>query len=160
MNKCDDVKTWVARFMNGETTLQEEQMLYAYFRDNEVSADLLPMRDLILGLAEMQIQPKECIDQHISKTKSVSMTSDRPIHRPYGIHRYISVSIAAAVACLLIGSAVVYSYRQQNYCEVYVYGKKVTDKTAVMIEVDRTMNTMVNGVPDVDNELKDAFGEK
>jgi hypothetical protein len=154
MDKIDDITKLVDRFMNGETTLREEQLLYDYFRGENVDESLLPMRDMFMGLADMQISSADGV-----LNPEVQLPEYSTAKHQHFIHQYLSMGIAAAVACLLISSAVIYSYHQQNYCEVYIYGKKVTDKSVVMEEVDHTMNSMVKSTPDVDNELKIAFDE-
>lgn len=162
MDKSDDIKKIVDRFMNGETTLTEEQLLYEYFRSENVDADLLSMREMFLGLADIQISDADEVQvSHVDmlQTTEKQNTECRTMKCWHFIHQYLSTGIAAAVACLLISSAVIYNYHQQNYCEVYIYGKKVTDKSVVMEEVGHTMNSMVKGTPDVDNELKIAFDE-
>ncbi len=53
MNKDEEIRMLAARFMAGETSLDEERRLYRYFSGNEVAADLLPMREFFCSLSAM-----------------------------------------------------------------------------------------------------------
>lgn len=53
------MKDLVKRFMEGETTLEEERRLYAYFSSDNVDEELLPYRDFFLGLASVNDIDKE-----------------------------------------------------------------------------------------------------
>ncbi len=53
------MKELVKRFMEGETTLEEERRLYAYFSGDNVDEELQPYRDFFLGLASVNDIDKE-----------------------------------------------------------------------------------------------------
>lgn len=53
------MKDLVKRFMEGETTLDEERRLYAYFSGNNVAEELKPYRDMFLGFASVNDIDKE-----------------------------------------------------------------------------------------------------
>ena len=53
------MKDLVKRFMEGETTLEEERKLYAYFSGDNVAEELKPYRDMFLGLAAVDNIDKE-----------------------------------------------------------------------------------------------------
>lgn len=53
MNKDEEIKILVTRFMDGETTLDEERELYRYFSGNGVSDNLLPIREYFCSIASM-----------------------------------------------------------------------------------------------------------
>ena len=53
------MKDLVKRFMEGETTLDEERRLYAYFSGNNVAEELKPYRDMFLGFASVDKIDKE-----------------------------------------------------------------------------------------------------
>lgn len=55
----ETMKDLVKRFMEGETTLEEERRLYAYFSGDNVDEELLPYRDFFLGLASVNDMDKE-----------------------------------------------------------------------------------------------------
>lgn len=49
--KRKDVHTLVARFLNGETTLEEERRLYAFFQREDVPADMKKYQKMFRGFA-------------------------------------------------------------------------------------------------------------
>lgn len=51
MNKSEDIKLLVSRFMEGETSLDEEKVLYRYFNSGEVDAELLPLKEMFCSLS-------------------------------------------------------------------------------------------------------------
>ncbi len=46
MTTNDDIRKMVERFFDGETTLEEEKKLYAYFASQEVDSTLLPYKKM------------------------------------------------------------------------------------------------------------------
>ena len=50
------IRTLTDRFLEGETTLEEERELYAFYRSEEVPDDLLSLRPLFVGLEEIQLE--------------------------------------------------------------------------------------------------------
>ena len=40
------IRQLVERFLNAETTLEEEQMLYNYFQEEDIAEDLMPYREV------------------------------------------------------------------------------------------------------------------
>ena len=56
MNDINRIRTLTERFFLGETTLSEEQQLYAYFRQEPAALpeDLRPLRSMFLDLAAVQ----------------------------------------------------------------------------------------------------------
>ena len=67
------------------------------------------------------------------------------------------IAAAAAVIIVLVVAAVGI-YRSQNYCEVYVYGRKVTNEKVVMKEMNATLKEIDDdNQPTVDAQLKDVL---
>ena len=50
MNETN-IRQLMERFLNAETTLEEEQMLYAYFQSENVADDLKPYREAFQGFS-------------------------------------------------------------------------------------------------------------
>ena len=62
-----ELNTLLNRYMEGETTLKEEQQLVAYFKSHpNVSVSLQPIRQLILGLEAIRkpLQQEEIPTKH------------------------------------------------------------------------------------------------
>jgi len=49
-----DIQQLLERFLNAETTLEEEQTLYEYFQGDDVADDLKPYRKVFQGFAAVQ----------------------------------------------------------------------------------------------------------
>ena len=53
MNETN-IRQLMERFLNAETTLEEEQMLYEYFQGEDVADDLKPYREAFQGFAAVK----------------------------------------------------------------------------------------------------------
>lgn len=133
------IRTLTDRFLEGETTLEEERELYAFYRSEEVPDDLLSLRPLFVGLEEIQFE-----------TPSVTPKKKTGDWRKW-------VMIAASVLVLfLLGGSFLWQ-QQQNECVAYVYGERVTDRDLIMQELERSIGTMTEGQNDIENQLNDMF---
>ena len=133
------IRTLTDRFLEGETTLEEERELYAFYRSGEVPDDLLSLRPLFVGLEEIQLE-----------TPSITPKKKKGDWRKW-------VMIAASVLVLfLLGGSFLWQ-QQQNECVAYVYGERVTDRDLIMQELERSIGTMTEGQNDIENQLNDMF---
>ncbi len=133
------IRTLTDRFLEGETTLEEERELYAFYRSEEVPDDLLSLRPLFVGLEEIQLE-----------TPSITPKKRRGDWRKW-------VMIAASVLVLfLLGGSFLWQ-QQQNECVAYVYGERVTDRDLIMQELERSIGAMTEGQNDIENQLNDMF---
>lgn len=133
------IRTLTDRFLEGETTLEEERELYAFYRSEEVPGDLLSLRPLFVGLEEIQLE-----------TPSITPKKKKGDWRKW-------VMIAASVLVLfLLGGSFLWQ-QQQNECVAYVYGERVTDRDLIMQELERSIGTMTEGQNDIENQLNDMF---
>lgn len=142
MKDRQDIRRLVSRFFDGETTRDEERQLYRRFAKGDVPADLLPLREMMLDLRAAQ-------------PVGVAVNPASARRRPW-LHR---LATAAAVVLVVALSATLV-FRQRDYCEMSVYGQRVTDREAVMREVNGTMTSLSEGSADVGGELRDLFGDK
>lgn len=137
------IRTLLDRFYDGETTLGEEQELYAYFRDcRDLPDDLRQQQQMFLDLAAIQLGEKDSLPVGRNTTK-------RWLHW------------AAAIAILIIGgAAVLFAFRRQAEDEyvAYIYGERVTDRDVVLSEMQRTMAVVSSDGGDiVEEQLKSMF---
>ena len=133
------IRTLTDRFLEGETKLEEERELYAFYRSEEVPDDLLSLRPLFVGLEEIQLD-----------TPSITPKKKKGDWRKW-------VMIAASVLVLfLLGGSILWQ-QQQNECVAYVYGERVTDRDVIMQELERSIGTMTEGQNDIENQLNDMF---
>ncbi len=132
------------RFFNGETTLDEEQELYAYFLSGKVCPKLMPLRQMFLDMSQLQSQEPP------QKARVVSITGWRHWRR---------VAIAAVVMATIGITATMWMAKDDNVYEMVAYGQRQNNREAIMREVERTLSDAQNGTPNVEAELKDAFGQ-
>ena len=148
MNNKDYIHRLTEKFMEGDTTLREEQELYRYFSGSDVAEDLLPLRPLFTGLAALpdiySEEPAEMEERMPAKIKGAMSAKTTERHK--GRHaRFVQLmlrwaSVAAAVLLLFLGGTAV--YRSQNYSEVIVYGHKSSDAALLHHEIATTMQQL------------------
>ena len=133
------IRTLTDRFLEGETTLEEERELYAFYRSGEVPDDLLSLRPLFVGLEEIQLE-----------TPSIPPKNKKGDWRTW-------VMIAASVLVLfLLGGSFLWQ-QQQNECVAYAYGERITDRNVIMQELEYSIGTMTEGQTDIENQLNEMF---
>ena len=140
MSNLLKIRTLIDRFMKGETTLEEERELYAFFREEEVPDDLLPLRSLFMGMEAIEVK-----EERGERKEERKRREER---------RWLSV--AAIFLLLLCGGALLW-HQQQEECVAYIYGKKCTDREVIMQELEHNIGTMVEGQQTVENQLNDIF---
>jgi len=152
------IRTLVDRFFDGETTLDEEQQLYAYFRrlPAELPEDLLPLRDVFLDLAAVQYVA--VIQQQTEQTERAGQTGQAK-HR-----RWPRWAAAAAVALLVAGGAATlftHGIEADDDFVAYIYGQRTTDRSVVLSEMQKTMTAFATteGGDIVEEQLKAMFAE-
>lgn len=148
MNKKDYIHRLTEKFMEGGTTLREEQELYRYFSGSDVAEDLLTLRPLFTGLAALpDIYSEEPAKmEETMPAKMEEAMSAKTTERHKGRHaRFVQLMLhraaaAAAVLLLFLGGTAV--YRSQNYSEVIVYGHKSSDAALLHHEIATTMQQL------------------
>lgn len=144
-------KTLTDKFFNGGTSVREEVALYEYYSSEDVDKELLPLRRMFLDFAALQAEGV------------VAATARRNVATPWrqkgaGQRQYWRMAVAAAAVMLIIIGVGALAYGGNDEYEMTVYGRRCTDKEAVMGEVRHDMAGLGRSMPDVDGELKDAFG--
>ena len=153
------IRTLIDRFFDGETTLDEEQQLYAYFRQqpSTLPSDLAPLRELFLDLA--------VVPSVMTESRQAEQQAGQPVaqrRRP----RIAVFAAAAAVALLLVGGAVTFFSRYSKKAfdageeqVAYIYGHRTTDPAVVLAEMQMTMTSLAasDGGDIVEEQLKSMF---
>lgn len=144
------IRTLTDRFFDGETTLSEEQELYAFFSQapEALPEDLRPLRELFVDLKAVAVP---------TAVQSVAMASQHTGRR----RRWL---VAATVAVLLVGGALTLFRRnapsapaEEEYV-AYIYGQRTTDPAVVLGEMQLTMVAMADDGGDVvGDQLKAMF---
>lgn len=142
------IRTLADRFFSGQTTLDEEEQLYAYFSREpaDLPADLRPLRQLFLDLAAV-------------RSVATASQQPRPQRRP---RRWLLA--AAAVAVVLVGGALLLFSRSapaaadDEELVAYIYGQRTTDRNVVLGEMEHTLATLTTGEEHVvEEQLKAMF---
>lgn len=133
------IRTLTDRFFDGDTTPEEEQELYDFYRQEDIPEDLRPHQELFRDLAALT---------------TLSPTMEQRQHRS---RWWIA---AAAIALLLtVGGTTLYHYQREDECVAYIYGERVTDRDVVLSEMQKTMTAMTaDGSDVVEEQLKAMFG--
>ena len=130
------------KFFEGETTLQEERLLYDFYQQDNIPDDLKPMREMFCDYA---VLPSEATEQPAIRHSRFSR----------------QWMVAAAVALLAVGSVVLfhaYMSEPDEECVAYIYGKQVTNEDVVLSEMMATMDVVrSDNHAIVEEQLKDMF---
>ena len=144
------IRTLIDRFFDGETTLSEEQELYAFFREaDHLPDDLASLRTMFLAYDAVQ---------------SVALSTQQT-KRPAPRRRWLPWAVAATVTVLLLGGATLLFRHSQvpvndesEELVAYIYGERTTDPDVVLAEMQTTMIAMQgNGSDVVEDQLKAMF---
>ncbi|MBR3454713.1 MAG: hypothetical protein IKH26_05280 [Bacteroidaceae bacterium] len=145
MTTTDDIRKMVERFFDGETTLDEEKMLYAYFASEEVDPTLLPYKRMYCDFNALPFDKSTNIEvnkpTHLQTDKTVAQESDKtltsrpitpqttpdkndkqesfPILNKNKHHWHWPAVAAIIVAVSLIGSWAYRSYREKLLFDRY-----------------------------------------
>ncbi len=139
-------KELTERYFEGNTTLGEEQQLYAYFTSESISSELMPLRQMFLDMCQLQ----GC--EPAPKAAVASLK-----HRP----RWPRIAIAAGILAMAgIVTTLQFIRNDHSDYEMIAYGERQNNREAVMREVGRTLGEAQNTTSDIDAELKDAFGQQ
>ena len=149
------IRTLVDRFFDGDTTLDEEERLYAFFRrpPAELPEDLLPLREMFLDLAAAQYVLRQAKRQSRAAPESQQTRQAK---------RWLRWAAAAAVALLVAGGAAalfIHGAEADDDCVAYIYGQRTTDRAVVLSEMQKTMTALsaTDGSDVVEEQLKSMF---
>ena len=135
------IRTLTDRFFDGDTTPEEEQELYEFYRQDELPEDLQTNRELFRDLSALG-------------TLAPSLRQTAPHRR-----RHWWIAAAAVAALLLVGGATLYRHQLEDECVAYIYGERVTDRDVVLGEMQKTMTALTaDGSDVVEEQLKAMFG--
>ena len=141
MNNVLRIRTLTEKFFDGDTTLEEEQELYDFYRQDDIPDDLRPHQELFRDLAALGT-----LSQEVRRTP------------PQRSARRWWLSAAAAVTLLIVGGAALYHFQREDECVAYIYGERVTDRDVVLSEMQKTMTALTaDGSDVVEEQLKAMF---
>ena len=132
--------------MQGETSIDEERELLQLLLQDDIPADLLPLREMMVGLQTIALKEPKTSMQEVTSVKKTT-------HKP--LYRWVA---AAAAVILVAGSALVYYHSVQNEYVVIVYGKRYADREMALQEMRKNLTFVADTPTDqVDDLLDDMF---
>ena len=143
MNNLLRIRTLTDKFFEGDTTPEEEQELYDFYRQDDIPEDLRSNCELFRDLA------------------ALGSLAPSTVHHPLSTvhHRRWWLAAAAVVLLLIVGGTALYHYQREDECVAYIYGERVTNRDVVLSEMQKTMAAMTaDGSDVVEEQLKAMFG--
>ena len=153
MITTEDIRKMVERFFDGETTLDEEKMLYAYFDSEEVDPTLLHYKRMFRDFYALPFDNSTNLEVNkasiMEAEKTVIQNTDKtatskPIKN--NVHHWHWAAAAAIfVAVCLIGSSAYRSYRDKRLFERYegsymiVNGERIDDLKRIHRHIEQTL---------------------
>ena len=135
------IRTLTEKFFDGETSLQEERVLYEFYRQDDIPDDLRPCQQLFRGLAALD-----------------AVAADRQPEPRRNRRGWWRAAAAVAVAVVSLGGALLFRHHSENECVAYFYGERVTDRAVVLDEMQQTMASMASdGSDEVAEQLRAMF---
>jgi len=92
------------RFFDGQTSIAEEQELRAYFASDEIDAELLPYKELFVGIGQLQAEKDAQLEEELM---DFILESE---HKEKNKLRYLWQAVSAVAAILLI-TLLVFNYQ-------------------------------------------------
>ena len=132
MNQVEEIKILMNRFLEAETTLEEERRLYAYFSQREIDPSLEPYRAMMQDYAALM--PVEQVHQP---------TARRVTLQPW--FKWVS-GIAAVMVLAFIGSWSYRAYETSKLEEIYggsymiVNGERVDNLRKIQAQIAGTLD--------------------
>lgn len=146
MDREQRLRTLAGQFMQGETSIDEERELLQLLLQDDIPADLLPLREMMVGLQTIALKEPKLSMQEVTNAKKTTHKS---------LYRWVA---AAAAVILVAGSALVYYHSVQNEYVVIVYGKRYADREMALQEMRKNLTFVADTPTDqVDDLLDDMF---
>ena len=168
MNNLLRIRTLTERFFDGDTTPEEEQELYDFYRQDDIPKDLRSNQELFRDLAALAtLAPSNRVGAAPVPARKSVPARDLSPGRDLTPHRSLWWMAAAAVAVVLIaGGGIIWRAGtgpaptpwDEDECVAYIYGQRVTDRDMVLGEMQKTMTAMTaDGSDVVEEQLKAMF---
>ena len=146
MDREQRLRTLAGQFIQGETSIDEERELLQLLLQDDTPEDLLPLREMMVGLQTIALKEPKLSMQEVTSAK-------KPTHK--SLYRWVA---AAAAVILVAGSALVYYHSVQNEYVVIVYGKRYADREMALQEMRKNLTFVADTPTDqVDDLLDDMF---
>lgn len=140
INSQAELERLIERYFEGETSLQEEQMLRQQLAECPWESEIIDEARFTMGyFAAHQRQQQQ---------------------RPAAVNRYRVMAIAASVALLLtVGTGLLWHSQQpKDVCIAYVNGQEIHNDEAVMALIENDLNNINNASQGMASQLM-SLGE-
>ena len=140
MYNIEEMKTLVEKYFEGETCSKEEEILRAYFSENQVNDELKAEQDYFLALSQLRQRAKQ------------PPLQQKPRQHWY-LNRFVPLSAAASIAGLIVIS--VFHFNNNNADYLIVNGLKTTDKAQMEAVFHASLENTKMEVSDILDVMKD-----
>lgn len=153
-----DIHELIERFLDAETTLEEEQELYYFFAQEDVPDDLRPYQEMFRDYACMESVEISEGKEDIGVEAEEGMTSEpKIVELKPKINRWKYASIAASIAILFSCGLGFHYYNNNNFAIAYVNGVEIEDDE-VALEMGRdAVSDIFSSGEDATDNLYDIF---
>ena len=141
--KQQDIHNLIERFLDAETTLQEEQMLMEYFRGEDIPEDLMQYREMFLDYGEVaSLQPAQ--EEEAAKLLSIQNVQEGGIQNPKLPPRIKWIwAVAASIAILFAFSiGFLYCNKEEEKQQIAEVIPKQTEKKEVEPAMEEKQTTV------------------
>lgn len=148
--KQQDIHKLIERFLDAETTLQEEQMLMEYFRREDIPEDLKQYREMFLDYGEVaSLQPSQ--EENTVEMLPVQNVQDGEKQKPKLPPRIMwRWAVAASIAILFaFGIGLLYNNKEEEKPQIAEVIPKQTEvkETELVMEEKQSMVAEAPSVP-------------
>lgn len=157
MKTPNDIRTLTERFFQGETTLEEERLLYQLYQRDDVPQDLQACRQMFLDMAALD--SSSFADSEPAEAKEPAAEVIPLRHHKISRRWLIAASVALVIG---FGSLLLLQRSQQEECVAYIYGEKTTELAVVMEELERSASMLTADCETdaVESQLNEMFNIK
>lgn len=160
MTKTEDIKRLLARYYDGLTTEEEENMLHIYFNGNNIDASLKDESIFFTALQSSGCPTPEGMEERISRQISqwntLEVTTRRTIRH---INLRWVVGIAASLLLLFAAGAIVYQNENkspQTEQDTYTNTKDAYAETSrALMKFSKTLNKGIDAAENITNKTRD-----
>lgn len=155
--KQQDIHQLIERFLDAETTLEEETLLYEFFSQDVIPSELEPYREMFIDLGSLKgNEEKSAINIFDEEKETVGMPNVIDI-KPKIRNRWKYFGVAASIAALFVCGIFTYNKMNSNYAVAYINDAKIADDAlALQIGTD-AVSEIFNNSDDTTDRLYDIF---
>jgi hypothetical protein len=114
--KTVEVKHLLQRYFDGETTVQEERELEAYFNSGEVADELKEYTGFFSGISELaEVAGEDTIEEDLMEFIRINEPAEKPKQR----WMWQTLSGIAASVIIVVGSFLFFQKQEQHFADTF-----------------------------------------